>query len=99
MKPLTTTSIQPKHAVTLQIQLTAINTAKKPDNMNAPSWKLHPLKGADYNKMGSTEMWTEMQSQYELWISSQHKKPEIKPMECPVCSAAEFIHDTRDLSY
>lgn len=41
--------------------------------------------------MGSAEMWTEMQS--------QHKRPEIKPMEYPVCSAAEFIHDTRDLSY
>ncbi|WP_422615985.1 hypothetical protein [Photorhabdus caribbeanensis] len=67
--------------------------------MNAPSWKLHPLKGADYNKMGSAEMWTEMQSQYELWIASQHKRLEIKPMEHPVCSAAEFIHDTRDLSY
>nr|WP_277749757.1 type II toxin-antitoxin system RelE/ParE family toxin [Photorhabdus laumondii] len=82
--------MQPKHTVKLQIQLTTINTAKKPDDMNAPSWKLHPLKGADYNKMGSTEMWTEMQS--------QHKRPEIKPMEYPVCSAAEFIHDTRDLS-
>ncbi|CAQ84705.1 similar to virulence-associated protein and proteic killer activ protein [Photorhabdus asymbiotica] len=45
------------------------------------------------------EMWTEMQSQYELWIASQHKRPEIKPMEYPVCSAAEIIHDTRDLSY
>ncbi|WP_434086454.1 hypothetical protein [Photorhabdus laumondii] len=49
--------------------------------------------------MGSAEMWTEMQSQYDLWIASQYKRPEIKPMEYPVCSAAEFIHDTRDLSY
>nr|WP_229001197.1 MULTISPECIES: type II toxin-antitoxin system RelE/ParE family toxin [Photorhabdus] len=30
----------------MQIQLTTINTAKKPDDMNAPSWKFHPLKGA-----------------------------------------------------
>ncbi|MCC8374173.1 MULTISPECIES: HigA family addiction module antitoxin [Photorhabdus] len=28
----------------------------------------------------SAEMWTEMQSQYELWIASQHKRPEIKPI-------------------
>ncbi|OCA55929.1 type II toxin-antitoxin system RelE/ParE family toxin [Photorhabdus namnaonensis] len=43
----TTAGIQPKHAVKLQIQLTALNMAKKPDDMNAPGWKLHPLKGAD----------------------------------------------------
>ncbi|KGM28778.1 transcriptional regulator [Photorhabdus luminescens] len=28
----------------------------------------------------SAEMWTGMQSQYELWIASQHKRPEIKPI-------------------
>ncbi|WP_118986487.1 HigA family addiction module antitoxin [Photorhabdus sp. CRCIA-P01] len=26
------------------------------------------------------EMWTGMQSQYELWIASHHKRPEIKPI-------------------
>lgn len=37
--------IQAKHAVRLQIQLTALNTAKKPSDIAAPGWRLHPLKG------------------------------------------------------
>ncbi|MBX9476493.1 HigA family addiction module antitoxin [Yersinia enterocolitica] len=28
----------------------------------------------------NAEMWTGMQSQYELWIASQNKRPEIKPI-------------------
>jgi proteic killer suppression protein len=35
--------IQPHHAVRLQIQLTALNMAKQPEDMNAPGWRLHPL--------------------------------------------------------
>lgn len=35
------------HAVKLRIQLTALNAAKRPDDMSAPGWELHPLKGAD----------------------------------------------------
>ncbi len=42
-----TAGIQAKHAVKLRIQLTALNTAKRPDDMSAPGWELHPLKGAD----------------------------------------------------
>ncbi|AOM42325.1 type II toxin-antitoxin system RelE/ParE family toxin [Xenorhabdus hominickii] len=42
-----TSGIQSNHAVKLNIQLTALNTAKKPDDMNAPGWKLPPLQGAD----------------------------------------------------
>ena len=42
-----TSGIQQKHAVKLQIQLTALNTATKPDDVAAPGWKLHPLKGSD----------------------------------------------------
>ncbi|WGL99894.1 type II toxin-antitoxin system RelE/ParE family toxin (plasmid) [Arsenophonus sp. aPb] len=37
--------IQAKHAAKLRVQLTALNVAKKPSDMSAPSWKLHPLKG------------------------------------------------------
>ena len=40
-----TAGIQAKHANKLRIQLTALNHAVKPEDMNAPSWKLHPLKG------------------------------------------------------
>jgi addiction module HigA family antidote len=28
----------------------------------------------------SAEMWTSMQSQYELWQASQQQRPEIKPI-------------------
>lgn len=34
-----------KHAIKLQIQFTALNVAKKPDDMAASGWELHPLKG------------------------------------------------------
>ena len=43
----TTAGIQAKHAVKLRIQLTALNAAKRPDDMSAPGWELHPFKGAD----------------------------------------------------
>lgn len=37
--------IQPKHAPRLQIQLTALNAALRPQDMNVSGWKLHPLAG------------------------------------------------------
>ncbi|MGH8222491.1 MAG: type II toxin-antitoxin system RelE/ParE family toxin [Woeseiaceae bacterium] len=37
--------IQPKHAERLRLQLFALNNARAPQDMNAPGWKLHPLKG------------------------------------------------------
>jgi proteic killer suppression protein len=36
--------IQPHHATRLRIQLTALNSATKPDDMNSPDWKLHSLE-------------------------------------------------------
>lgn len=42
-----TAGIQAKHTTKLQIQLTALNAAKSPNDMSAPSWKLHPLKGVE----------------------------------------------------
>lgn len=42
-----TAGIQARHAVKLRIQLTALNMARRPDDMSAPGWKLLPLKGAD----------------------------------------------------
>ncbi len=38
--------IQPHHAAKLRVMLTILDSAKCPDDMNAPGWKLHPLTGA-----------------------------------------------------
>lgn len=37
--------IQAKHATRLGVQLFALDNAKSAKDMNAPGWKLHPLKG------------------------------------------------------
>lgn len=37
--------IRPDHAQKLTVQLQALNHAKSPNDMNVPSWKLHPLHG------------------------------------------------------
>lgn len=37
--------IQPSHAGRLRVMLTMLDNAKRPDDMNAPGWKLHPLTG------------------------------------------------------
>jgi proteic killer suppression protein len=37
--------IQAKHGERLRKQLFALDNAKKPEDMNAPGWKLHPLRG------------------------------------------------------
>ncbi|MGC8517386.1 MAG: type II toxin-antitoxin system RelE/ParE family toxin [Steroidobacteraceae bacterium] len=39
--------IQPKHAERLAFQLGTLNRASGPNDMRAPPWRLHPLKGAD----------------------------------------------------
>lgn len=40
-----TAGIQPKHTGKLRIQLTALDNATCPEDMNAPGWKLHSLSG------------------------------------------------------
>ncbi|UNU73289.1 type II toxin-antitoxin system RelE/ParE family toxin [Moraxella nasovis] len=40
-----TKGIQAKHKTKLAIQLSTLNRAKSPNDMDAPSWRLHPLKG------------------------------------------------------
>ena len=40
-----TAGIQAQHATKLRLQLDALNRATCPQDMNAPSWRLHPLKG------------------------------------------------------
>jgi proteic killer suppression protein len=37
--------IQPKHAKRLQLQLAQLSVASGPNDMAAPPWRLHPLKG------------------------------------------------------
>jgi toxin HigB-1 len=37
--------IQPHHAAKLKVQLTMLDKARQPVDMNAPGWKLHPLAG------------------------------------------------------
>lgn len=37
--------IQPSHAARLKKQLTALDVAVRPEDMNAPGYDLHPLKG------------------------------------------------------
>ncbi len=37
--------IQARHGKRLRLQLGRLNTANGPQDMNAPGWRLHPLKG------------------------------------------------------
>ena len=37
--------IQPAHAKRLRLQLTRLNAATGPGDMNSPGWRLHQLKG------------------------------------------------------
>jgi len=37
--------IQPKHTEKLRRQLFALDNSKKAEDMNAPGWRLHQLKG------------------------------------------------------
>ena len=37
--------IQAKHAVRLEAQLSVLDVAKHPDEMDVSGWNLHPLKG------------------------------------------------------
>ena len=37
--------IQAVHATKLRLQLAALDQAIKPEDLSAPSWALHPLKG------------------------------------------------------
>jgi proteic killer suppression protein len=37
--------IRPEHGDRLRRQLTVLNAARKPADMNLPGWRLHPLHG------------------------------------------------------
>ena len=48
--------IQPSHAARLARQLALLNRAKKPQEMNIPGWRLHPLGGG-------------LAGHWSLWVS------------------------------
>jgi proteic killer suppression protein len=41
----TKAGIQPAHASRLRLQLAALDQSVRPEDMSAPAWGLHPLKG------------------------------------------------------
>jgi proteic killer suppression protein len=41
--------IQPHHAAKLKIQLTMLDKARQPADMNAPGWKLHSLSNEHWS--------------------------------------------------
>jgi proteic killer suppression protein len=49
--------IQPHHAGKLQIQLATLDNAISPDDMNAPSWRLHALSG-------------DLSGHWSVWVNS-----------------------------
>lgn len=48
--------IQPRHAAILADQLSLLNVAKSPEQMNVPTWGWHPLKGKEAG-------------QYAVWVN------------------------------
>lgn len=40
-----TSGIQSKHANKLRVQLLLLDSAKSPQELNIPNWRLHPLSG------------------------------------------------------
>jgi proteic killer suppression protein len=38
--------IQAKHAHRLRVQLAMLDNARRPEDMNAPGWRLHPLRAS-----------------------------------------------------
>ncbi|CAK0753915.1 Endoribonuclease HigB [Gammaproteobacteria bacterium] len=47
--------IQPQHETRLRMQLARLHTTTGPDDMDLPSWRLHPLKG-------------KLQSHWAVWV-------------------------------
>jgi proteic killer suppression protein len=46
--------IQPKHARKLRLQLFALDSARRSEDLNAPGWHLHPLTGSLKNHWAIT---------------------------------------------
>lgn len=52
----TLAGIQASHAPRLAAMLRRLNVAAKPQDMNVPGWRLHPLKG-------------ELKGRFSVWVS------------------------------
>ena len=50
--------IQAAHATRLGLQLFALNRATRPEDMNVPGWKLHPLSGSNPRGQGVAGYWS-----------------------------------------
>ena len=50
----TMAGIQAKHAKRLRLQLGMLDTGRRPEDMNAPGWQLHPLQGKLYGHWAVT---------------------------------------------
>ncbi len=46
-----TAGIQAQHVDKLRLQLSALDQAKKPEDMSAPGWRLHPLHNKGKTKL------------------------------------------------
>ncbi len=51
--------IQPRHAGRLRLMLTMLDSAKRPEDMNAPGWDFHPLTAnlADHYSVSVNGNW------------------------------------------
>lgn len=52
----TKSGIQPKHAGRLRLQLSALDTAHRIEDMDIPGYRLHPLKG-------------KLKGRWSIWVS------------------------------
>lgn len=52
--------IHTSHARRLRLQLTRLDVARNPEDMNAPGWRLHPLKG-------------ELQGSWAVWVDGNFR--------------------------
>ncbi len=52
--------IQPKHAKRLRLQLAQLNRAAGPNDMAAPGWRFHPLKG-------------ELAGHWAVWVDENYR--------------------------
>ncbi|MFZ5561385.1 MAG: type II toxin-antitoxin system RelE/ParE family toxin [Pseudomonadota bacterium] len=67
-----TAGIQAMHAPRLRVILATLAQATKPDDMNAPSFRLHPLKGARKGEWAVT-----VQTNWRVTFRFTNGEPEV----------------------
>jgi proteic killer suppression protein len=63
------------HAKKLRLQLAQLNLASGPNDMAAPNWRLHPLKGDPCGPL--------MQAQYDMWQAQRRFRAKVQPITTP----------------